>query len=204
MTNPNYMMITVAKCAPSFVSTAFEHLAVLAAELKSDAGAVSVRYGMIATGEHTGQLILFQTYEEMNGIDAAFGVYGKSSAYTSLTGGGDIAVTLRSILKIEDIGLQNPSTDVPAYGVVTRWGSADLHLDTLRQEVPHLENNGAMIMRYCTILTGTSAGRRLLVAGYPSMDAIEKTYTALRGSAGYNAFMEKIDVDFRNILRVMG
>ena len=66
------------------------------------------------------------------------------------------------------------------------------------------EDNGAMFMRYWTIMTGSNAGRRLLAVGYPSMDAIEKTYTALRGSANYSSMVGDIDIDFRNIVRIAG
>jgi hypothetical protein len=123
------------------------------------------------------------------------GRWGRRTAYV---------VTFRNILKIDDLGLKNPSTDVPAYGVITRWGCPDLMLDEMRAEVHNFEDNGAMILRYCTILTGPAAGRRLLIAGYPSMDAIQNTYEALRGSAGYNALLQKFDLDWRNIMRVTG
>ena len=66
------------------------------------------------------------------------------------------------------------------------------------------EDNGAMFMRYWTIMTGSNAGRRLLAVGYPSMDAIEKTYDALRGSAEYKTILEDIDLDFRDIVRIAG
>ena len=204
MSSPNYMMVTVASCVPSYLEEAFKHLGTLTAELKQDAGAATTRYGVLATGQHTGHLVLFQTYEELNGIDAAFGVYQSSAAYKSIIGSGKIAVTFRNILKIEDLGLQKPSTDVPAYGVVTRWGCADLQLDNMRKEVHHFEDNGAMILRYCTIMTGDAAGRRTLTVGYPSMDSIEKTYEALRGSAGYNALIQSFDMDWRNIIRIAG
>lgn len=204
MSSPKYMMVTVASCAPSFVSDALNHLGTLCEELKGQAGAATTRYGQMATGEHTGQLILFQTYAELNGVDAAFSVYQSSAAYKAIISSGHVAVTFRNILKIEDLGLKNPSTDVPAYGVTTRWGCPDLKLDEMRAEVHNFEDNGAMIIRYCTIMTGPAAGRRVLVVGYPSMDAIQNTYEALRGSAGYNALLQEFDMDWRNIIRVAG
>ncbi len=204
MTSPNYMMITVAKCAPQQYGDAIEHLDGLAKDLKSEAGAATTRHGIIATGEHTGQIILFQTYEELNGIDRAFGVYETSSSYKGLVHDVGVSVTLRNILRIEDLGLQNPSSDVPAYGVVTRTISAGLEMDRMGAVVPHFENSGAMIFRYCTVLTGPTAGHRLLVVGYPSMDAVEKTYDSLRGSAEYNAVLETHEIEWRNIIRITG
>lgn len=198
------MMITVAKCAPQQYQHAIEHLDGLCSDLKSGAGAATTRHGIVATGEHTGQLILFQTYEDMNGIDRAFGVYEKSAAYKGLVNDIAVSVTLRNILRIENVALNNPSSDVPAYGVATRAVSAGLELERMGAVVPHFEKNGAMIFRYCTILTGPTAGRRLLVVGYPSMDAVEKTYDSLRGSTEYNSVLETHEIEWRNIIRVTG
>ena len=204
MSSPKYMMVTVAKCAPQQYGKAIGHLEGLANDLKSDAGAVTTRHGIMATGEHTGQLLLFQTYTEMNGIDRAFGVYEKSASYKGLVEDIGVSVTLRNILRIEELGLQKPSTDVPAYGVVTRAISRRLEMDRMAAIVPHFENNGAMIFRYCTILTGPAAGHRLLVVGYPSMDSVEKTYDALRGSSENDAILETHEIEWRNIIRITG
>ena len=200
----NYTMITVAKCVPEFVDEALKHCGALTEELKSDAGAVITRYGVIATGNHAGRLILLQGYKELNGIDGAFGVYGKSSNYKALIGSGKLSVTLRNILKVEPVELKNQQTETPAYGVLTRWSSADPKIEQLNGLVHHFEDNGAMFMRYWTILTGSNAGDRLLAVGYPSMDAIEKTYGALRGSKDYKTALADIDLGFRNIVRIAG
>jgi hypothetical protein len=74
MSSPSYMMITVAACAPDFLSDALAHTGHLAEELKAKAGALGTRVGVMATGADTGSLFLLQTYAEMNGIDAAFSV----------------------------------------------------------------------------------------------------------------------------------
>ncbi len=204
MSSPKYMMVTLAKCAPQQYGKAIGYLDDLANDLRNDAGAVTTRHGIMATGEHTGHLVLFQTYSEMNGIDRAFGVYDKSAAYKGLVQDVEVSVTFRNILRIENVGLQNPSSEVPAYGVVTRAISSGLETGRMGAIVPHFENNGAMIFRYCTILTGPAAGHRLLVVGYPSMDAIEKTYDTLRGSDEYNAVLETHQIELRNIIRVTG
>lgn len=133
-----------------------------------------------------------------------FGVYENSEAYKGLVHDIGVSVTLRNILRIEDVGLNIPSGDVPACGVVTRAKSAGLELNRMSAVVPRFENNGAMIFRYCTILTGLAAGQRLLVVGYPSMDAVEKTYDALKGSSEYNAILETHEIGWRNIIRVTG
>lgn len=204
MSSPKYLMVTVAKCAPQKYGDAIQHLEGLANDLKSKAGAATTRHGINATGEHTGQLVLFQSYTEMNGIDRAFGVYEKSSDYKALIHDVGVSVTLRNILRIEDLSLQNTSSDVPSYGVVTRAISSELEMDRMGAVVPFFEKNGAMIFRYCTILTGPAAGHRLLTVGYPSMDAIEKTYDSLRESAEYAAVLETHEIEWRNIIRITG
>ena len=204
MSKPKYTMVTVATCAPSFLNQALTHIGAVAEDLKSQAGALTTRYGVIATGERAGSIVLLQSYAEMNGIDAAFSVYKSSNDYQSLIGSGHISVTFRNILKVEALELQNQSAEVPAYGVLTRWGAAETMVERMRPMVHLFEDNGAMFMRYWTIMTGSDAGRRLLAVGYPSMDAIEKTYDALRASAEYKALVTDIDIDFRNIVRIAG
>lgn len=199
-----YMMVTVAACAPSFLNDALKEVGALAEELKKDAGAAATRYGVLATGQHTGSLILFQSYGELNGIDRAFDVYGTSKHYKAIVASGHVTVSLRNIIRLEDVGLKAPSPDVPAYGVLTRWTAADPMVDRVRKMVPLFEKNGAMILRYGTIMTGDAAGHRLMGVTYPSMDAIEKTYDALRASDDYTAMLSDISIDWRNIVRIAG
>ncbi len=204
MSEIRYMMATSAACASSYLDQALKHVGGLADELIKSAGALVARYGVISTGEQAGNIVLFQGYEALSGIESAFDVYGKSSDYQAIMSSGKVKVALRNILKMEALQLQNPSAEVPAYGVLTRWGSADLMLDRMRDIVPLFEENGAMIMRYSTIMTGSDVGRRLLGVGYPSMDAIEKTYDALRSSKDYKAMVGDIELDWRNIVKFVG
>lgn len=204
MASINYMMATVAACDTSYVQQALEHVAVLTTELKDKAGAVTTRFGVLATGEQAGALVLFQTYEELNGIDRALNVYAESSDYQSLITSGKVQVRLRNIVKLEALQLKNVYTETPAYGVVTRIASSDIMTDRMEKLVPLFEENGALVMRYGTLVTGENAGKRLLAVGYPSMDAIEKTYDALRASDTYTAMLGEIDLEMRNIVRMVG
>lgn len=204
MSSANYMMVTVAACDASYLEQALTHVGAFAADLHSKAGALAARYGVVGTGEHAGSLVLFQTYSELNGIDKAFQVYAGSADYKAVIGSGKVQVKFRNIVKLEDVGLQNPSPNMPAYGVVTRFASADLMLDRMPQIVPLFEYNGAMLLRYGTLMTGDNAGKRLLGVTYPSMAAIEKTYDALRGSDVYKQTLSEIDLELRNIVRFVG
>ena len=90
------------------------------------------------------------------------------------------------------------------FRLASGWTSADPMVADMNKIVPVFSGNGAMAIRYYTIMTGSHAGRRLLAVGYPSMDAIEKTYDALMKSDDYKSAVSKIDINFRNIVRVSG
>lgn len=197
-------MISVASCDKVYQAEALGLIGELADELKSEAGALAARYGVVGTGEYTNQLIMIQTYTDMGRFESVFNHYAKSDAYQRVISSSHVALSVRSILKIEDVSLANEASEAPAFGVITRWGSRDLNLDKVRGEVGHFEAGGAMVLRYCTILSGQAAGRRLLVVGYPSMDSIEQTYERLRASEGYNQFVAEVDIDWRNLIRVVG
>ena len=199
-----YIMITVAACDAAFVPKALEHVDALAVDLRKKAGAAVARYGVISTGSRAGSLVLFQGYEELNGIDRALQVYTESSAYQALMGSGKLHVQMRNIWKIEALGLKNESPDGPKYGVMTRFASSDLMLERLQQFVPMFEDNGAQFMRYGTLMTGENAGQRLLGVAYPSMAAIEKTYDALGASSAYRKLLSDVELGMRNIFRFVG
>jgi hypothetical protein len=183
---------------------AFKHVAAFVGDLKDKAGALTARYGVIATGNDAGNIALFQSYEDLNGIDRAFKVYADSPDYQAVITSGKVQVQFRNLWKVEALNQQNQSAGAPAYGVVTRFGSADLMLDRVQKFVPLFEENGAMTMRYGTLMTGSNAGKRLLGVTYPSMDAIEKTYDALQASADYSAMLADVDLDMRNIIKFVG
>ena len=72
-----------------------------------------------------------------NGIDRALTVYAESADYLALVASGKIQVRLRNIVKLEEVQLRNPSSDMPAYGVVTRFASADPMTERMRGLLMH-------------------------------------------------------------------
>lgn len=204
MSDAKYTMITVAACAADFMADALPLTAKLAGELVDNAGSLGARAGVVTTGEHTGSLFLAQTYGGLDGIERAFDHYAASAAYAALIGSGKVDVTFRSILRLEDLGLAAPSPDAPGYLVLTRWYAPDAMTDRMRPMVKMFDDNGAMIMRYGTSVAGPNTGIRVLGVGYPSMDAIEKTYAALAASADYQAFVGDVKIVARDIVRVAG
>ena len=87
------------------------------------------------------------------------------------------------------------------YQKITKSGKTNEQMKGL---VPIFERNGAMLMRYGTLITGSNAGKRLAGVTYPSMDAIEKTYDGLRASGDYRKLLNEAHVIRREIVRFAG
>jgi hypothetical protein len=197
-------MITVAACEHAYAQEAFGHVGTFVSELKDKANCVSARYGVIGTGVDAGSLVLFQSYANLGDIEKVFDVYAASSAYQAVITSGKVSVTLRNIVKLDDVQLSNPSTDTPGYGVVTLISGSSLTTERMKGFVPIFEQNGAMLMRFGTLITGSNAGKRLVGVAYPSMAAIEKTYDGLRANADYQSLMSEAKLERREIVRFVG
>ena len=203
MADANYFVITVAKCDPTYVATAMEQIRSVIDDLKSKAGAIVVRAGIITTGEQAGSLALFQAYEGMDGFEKALDVYAASSDYAAMMASGKVSVVMRNLLKIHAVPFDQNTTKTPKFIVLTRATAADTMIDTITQLAPIFADGGALTLRYGTLVTGSNAGNRLLGVTYPSMAAIEKTYDALTADAAYQAALSSFNVNLRAIVRVM-
>ena len=203
MADANYFVITVAKCDPTYVATAMEQIGSVIDDLKSKAGAIVVRAGIIPTGEQAGSLALFQAYEGMDGFEKALDVYAASSDYAAMMASGKVSVVMRNLLKIHAVPFDQNTTKTPKFIVLTRVTAADTMIDTVTQLAPIFADGGALTLRYGTLVTGSNAGNRLLGVTYPSMAAIEKTYDALAADAAYQAALSSFNVNLRAIVRVM-
>ena len=203
MADANYFVITVAKCDPTYVATAMEQIGSVIDDLKSKAGAIVVRAGIITTGEQAGSLALFQAYEGMDGFEKALDVYAASSDYAAMMASGKVSVVMRNLLKIHAVPFDQNTTKTPKFIVLTRATAADTMIDTITQLAPIFADGGALTLRYGTLVTGSNAGNRLLGVTYPSMAAIEKTYDALAADAAYQAALSSFNVNLRAIVRVM-
>jgi hypothetical protein len=133
-----------------------------------------------------------------------FKVYATSSAYQQIIQSGKLSVTRRNIVKLENVQISNPSNDTPKYGVVTVLDSPTLTSERMQGLMSTFEQNGAMLVRYGTLITGSNAGKRLAGVTYPSMDAIEKTYDALRAHGDYRMLMNEAKLTRREIVRFAG
>jgi len=203
MAAANYFVITVARCEPTYVPTAMEQIGSVIDDLKSKAGAIVVRAGIITTGEQAGSLALFQAYEGMDGFEKALDVYAASSDYAAMMASGKVSVVMRNLLKIHAVPFDQNTTKTPKFIVLTRATAADTMIDTVTQLAPIFADGGALTLRYGTLVTGSNAGNRLLGVTYPSMAAIEKTYDALAADAAYQAALSSFNVNLRAIVRVL-
>lgn len=200
----NYTMITIAACESGYSQEALGHVGTLVGELKDKANCVGARYGVMGTGLDAGSLVLFQSYAGLSDIEKVFDVYASSSAYQTMINSGNVSVTLRNIIRLEDMQVSSPSTDTPGYGVVTLVSGSALTAERAKVFVPIFEQNGAMLIRFGTLITGSNAGKKLLGVTYPSMEAIEKTYDGLRASADYQSLLSEVKIERREIVRFVG
>ncbi len=200
----NYTVITVAACEPGFLKNALDSLGTLVGELADGANCISARYGVVGTGFDAGSIALMQTYGSLADVEKVFDVYAASSAYQSVITSGKVSVTFRNIIKLADVQLSNPSTETPAYGVITLADGPALTGDRMGKLVPVFERNGAMLLRFGTLITGSNAGKHVLGVTYPSMDAIEKTYDGLRANEEYQSMLTDVAIVRREIIRFAG
>jgi hypothetical protein len=203
MADANYFVITVAKCDPTYVPTAMEQIGSVIDDLKSKAGALVVRAGIITTGEQAGSLGLFQAYEGMGGFEKALDVYAASSDYGAMMASGKVSVVMRNLVKMHAVPFDQNVAETPKFIVLTRAAAPATMIDTVTQLAPIFAECGALTLRYGTLVTGSNAGNRLLGVTYPSMTAIEKTYDALAADATYQAALSSFNVNLRVIVRVL-
>lgn len=204
MTDAKYTMITIATCDASYHKEGQALAVKLAGELVDQAGALGARAGTVMTGSETGNLFLAQTYSDLAGIERAFDLYATSGTYQDIIGSGHISVSLRSLIKLEDIALSSASADLPGYLVLTRWRAADPMTERARKVLPVFEDNGATLLRYGSVMAGPVTGARVWGVAYPSMAAIEQTYAALAENDEYLSFVGDVEMIGRTIVRVAG
>ena len=208
MATMNYSVITRATCEPSYRETALELMGGFADDLKHKAEAALVRYGYFGTGPGAGDLFFVQNYQDLAGFDKAQEVYATSSSYNSFFQSGKVCIVLRNIIKILPISFESPIDPSPKYLVLTKAAAdpvnKDAAIDHVQKATGILSENGALTVRYGQIITGSNVGQLLLAVSYPSLDAIEKTYDALNESAVFIDLHQLVDVNRREIIRLMG
>jgi hypothetical protein len=206
MSDTNYIILTVASVDFSYRENMTKLMSQHSKDLIANAGAKGTRFGSIGTGEHAGSLIFIQFYDELNGYQKAMEFQSQSPVFKEIMDSGKVNVYLRNIATSLPTKFEN-STEHPKYIVLTRAEAAmsdkDNFLNCINDATSCFKNNGAITLRFANLLTGSNAGNFLLGVGYPSMEAIEKTYDELLTHSSYKELMTFAKVNMRNIIKIL-
>ena len=206
MSNTNYVIMTVASVDFSYRETMAKLMSSYSKDLIAKAGAKGTRFGSIGTGEHAGSLLFIQFYDDLNGYQKGLEMQGNSSQFKEIMSSGKANIYLRNIAtslqtKFEQIA------EHPKYIVMTRaeasMSDKEKFLDCVNDISSCFKDNGALTLRFGNLLTGSNVGNYLLGVGYPSMEAIEKTYDELSANSSYKKLMTFAKVNMRNIIKIL-
>jgi len=206
MSSTSYVVLTLASVDFSYRETITKLMSSYSKDLIANAGAKGTRFGSIATGEHAGSLIFIQFYDNLDGYQKALEVQSNSSDFKEMMNTGKANIYLRNIATSLPTKFEN-STEHPKYIVITRAEAAmsdkDKFLNCINDTASCFKDNGAITLRFGNLLTGSNVGNYLLGVGYPSMEAIEKTYDELLAHSSYRELMTFAKVNMRNIIKIL-
>ena len=206
MSDTNYVILTVASVDFSYRETMTKLMSGHSKDLVANAGAKGTRFGSIGTGEHAGSLIFIQFYDDLNGYQKAMEFQSTSPIFREIMDSGKANVYLRNVATSLPTKFEN-SSEHPKYIVITRaeagLSEKDRFLNCINESASCFKENGALTMRFGNLLTGSNVGNYLLGVGYPSMEAIEKTYDNLLTHTSYKEMMSFAKVNMRNIIKIL-
>ena len=206
MSNTNYVIMTVASVDFSYRETMAKLMSSYSKDLIAKAGAKGTRFGSIGTGEHAGSLLFVQFYDDLNGYQKGLEMQGNSSQFKEIMSSGKANIYLRNIATSLQTKFEQ-STEHPKYIVMTRaeasMSDKEKFLDCINDTSSCFKDNGALTLRFGNLLTGSNVGNYLLGVGYPSMEAIEKTYDELLAHSSYKKLMTFAKVNMRNIIKIL-
>ena len=206
MSNTNYVIMTVASVDFSYRETMTKLMSSYSKDLIAKAGAKGTRFGSIGTGEHAGSLLFVQFYDDLNGYQKGLEMQGNSSQFKEIMSSGKANIYLRNIATSLQTKFEQ-SAEHPKYIVMTRaeasMSDKEKFLDCVNDTSSCFKDNGALTLRFGNLLTGSNVGNYLLGVGYPSMEAIEKTYDELSANSSYKKLMTFAKVNMRNIIKIL-
>ena len=206
MSNTNYVIMTVASVDFSYRETMAKLMSSYSKDLIAKAGAKGTRFGSIGTGEHAGSLLFIQFYDDLNGYQKGLEMQGNSSQFKEIMSSGKANIYLRNIATSLQTKFEQ-SAEHPKYIVITRaeasMSDKEKFLDCVNDTSSCFKDNGALTLRFGNLLTGSNVGNYLLGVGYPSMEAIEKTYDELSANSSYKKLMTFAKVNMRNIIKIL-
>jgi hypothetical protein len=198
--------MTVASVDFSYRETMTKLMSSYSKDLIAKAGAKGTRFGSIGTGEHAGSLLFIQFYDDLNGYQKGLELQGNSSQFKEIMSSGKANIYLRNIATSLQTKFEQ-SAEHPKYIVMTRaeasMSDKEKFLDCVNDTSSCFKDNGALTLRFGNLLTGSNVGNYLLGVGYPSMEAIEKTYDELSANSSYKKLMTFAKVNMRNIIKIL-
>ena len=199
-----YLMISTVACAPAYLAEATQQFEGVMGELHEQTPEVIAWFGMTLTGARAGSILLFHGYRQLNDIEAAFAVYGASPHFQAVAASGQISLTERNLIKLDEAPAPQDRPSPPAFHVLTQARMSPAAQDALRSGLPATLAAGAIDARLGTFLTGTSAGAQMLLVSYPSMAAIEAAHDPLApGQTAAGAMAERAEIT-RDFVRILG
>ena len=195
----NFCTISSAKPKAGYAATAIEKIKILSEFSKAN-GAIHADVGAIQTGLNAGSILLIQFFETMADIEKVYDKMPTQPVYEELFSTGNMELTGRGIARI--LHRESVSSVDPKYMVLTKFSSENEMLDEAKKVMGIFMANGALSCGYATIGAGDSVGDRLMGVRYPSLDAIQKAYEAVREDADYKSALSSAELHSRNILRL--
>jgi hypothetical protein len=199
---PNYCVITLAKCESAFMANAMQLTEGFKNEIEKKANPISIRYGIMTTGQHAGSIAFFQNYTTLSDFEKSFSIYQESDDYKALFTSGNAQVVMRNIVKYIDIPFEQKLAKEAKYLVLTRVSTAE-SMEPEIAELAHIfSEGGALTYRFGNLITGNNVGNQLLGVTYSSMAEMEKIYDILGKHDGHKALLNKVNVNMRNIINL--
>ena len=200
MSNPNYCIITVASCDPKFMDKALNLTEGFKKEIELKANPISIRYGVMSTGQYAGAIAFFQNYESLADFEKSFVVSQAANDYQELFNSGNASVIMRNIAKYLDIPFEQKASAKAKYLVLTRVSGQGSMENEITSLAPVFANGGALTYRLANVITGSNVGNQLLGVTYSSMADIENVYDNLADDKTYSGLIGKVEVNMRNII----
>jgi hypothetical protein len=169
-------------------------------EIELKANPISIRYGVMSTGQYAGAIAFFQNYASLADFETSFGVYQAADDYQALFNSGNASVIMRNIAKYLDIPFEQKASSKAKYLVLTRVSGQGSMENEITNLAPVFANGGALTYRLANVITGSNVGNQLLGVTYSSMADIENVYDNLAADKTYSGLLGKVDVNMRNII----
>ena len=135
-------------------------------------------------------------------MEKALDVYSNSTADAEFVASGKVQIRLRNLVRTHPVAFQAKGSGDPKYLVLTRVSSSDSMLDNVSKLAKVFEDVGACTLAYGTIITGSNVGNRLLGITHPSMSTIETAYDTRASDSDYQALLQGVDINMRQIVRL--